>query len=116
MRALGAEADRPGRAYLVGGASAVLFGWRERSPFIAREGRLDFHHDDLCAQALAKIERGHTQDRADVSAMLARGLVTRAELRDRFAAIEPFLHRFPAIDPPTFRRAVEAIAEEPGGG
>jgi hypothetical protein len=162
MRALGAEADRPGRAYLVGGASAVLFGWREstididlklepdsdrllralaaqkerlemnvelaapdqfipevpgwreRSPFIAREGRLDFHHYDLSAQALAKIERGHAQDRADVSAMLARALVTRAELRDRFSAIEPFLHRFPAIDPATFRRAVEAIAEEPG--
>jgi hypothetical protein len=29
MRALGAEADADGAAYLAGGATAVLFGWRE---------------------------------------------------------------------------------------
>jgi hypothetical protein len=28
MRALGAEADQPGRVYLTGGATAVLLGWR----------------------------------------------------------------------------------------
>jgi hypothetical protein len=95
LRALGGEADRAGRVYLTGGATAVLEGWRastidldvklepesdrllrtivrlkeelevnvelaapdqfipelpgwrERSAFIAREGRLDFHHYDL---------------------------------------------------------------------
>ena len=31
--------------------------WQDRSPFIAREGPLAFHHFDLYAQALAKIER-----------------------------------------------------------
>ncbi len=87
-----------------------LSGWRERSPWISREGGLDFHHYDCCAQALAKIERGHARDREDVSEILARGLVSVAELRRRFAEIEPLLHRFPAIDPPSFRRAVEDAA------
>ena len=91
----------------------VREGWEERSPFIAREGRLDFHHFDLCAQALAKIERGHGQDVADVREMLDRGLVTRAALRETFAAIEPMLYRYPAIDPRSFRDAVMAYAATP---
>lgn len=86
-----------------------LSGWRERSQWIGREGRLDFHHYDIYAQALAKIERGHSQDREDVAQMLARGLIDPTELDRRFAEIEPLLHRFPAIDPTSFRRAVEAV-------
>src|SRR2546421_7881986 len=39
-----------------------LPGWRERSPFIQREGTLEFFHYDFYAQALAKIERGHSAD------------------------------------------------------
>jgi hypothetical protein len=78
------------------------------SPFIAREGRLDFHHFDLSAQALSKIERGHTQDLEDVREMLARGLVTAAGLRAYFDAITPRLYRYPAIDPASFARAVAA--------
>lgn len=158
MRALGREADREGRAYLVGGSTAVLMGWRdstididlklepesdrllraiadlkerldlnlelaspdqfipelpgwrERSPWIAREGKLDFHHYDVYAQALAKLERGHSQDRADVAQMISRGLVETSELQRRFDEIEPLLYRFPAIDPRSFRRAVEVVA------
>jgi hypothetical protein len=157
MRALGREADREGRAYLVGGSTAVLMGWRqstididlklepesdrllraiadlkerldvnlelaspdqfipelpgwrERSQWIAREGKLDFHHYDVYAQALAKLERGHTQDRADVEQMISRRLVELGELQRRFDEIEPLLYRFPAIDPSSFRQAVEAV-------
>jgi hypothetical protein len=158
MRALGREAERPGRVLFTGGATAVLLGWRpstidvdikllpdqdallraipelkeslhlnvelaspddfipvrdgwaDRCPFIAQEGLLAFHHFDLVAQALAKIERGHSQDRADVRTMLERGLVTGAELRAAFTAIEPLLYRYPAIDPPAFARAVAEAA------
>jgi hypothetical protein len=86
-------------------------GWEERSPFIAQEGPVSFLHYDLVAQALSKIERGHSQDRADVEEMIRRGLVDAAGLRDAFAAIEPHLYRYPAIDPASFRRAVaEATA------
>ena len=83
--------------------------WPDRSPFIVREGRLDFHHFDLVAQALAKIERGHVQDLADVREMLTRGLVTTAELREYFDAISARLYRYPAIDPASFEKAVAAI-------
>ena len=34
-----------------------LPGWRERSLFIDRHGRLDFYHYDPYSQALAKLER-----------------------------------------------------------
>jgi hypothetical protein len=87
----------------------VRDGWSDRSPFVAQEARLSFHHFDLAAQALAKIERGHTQDLADVREMLARGLVTVARLREEFRAIEPQLYRYPAVDPAAFARAVAAI-------
>jgi hypothetical protein len=156
MRSLGSAADRPTRAYLTGGATAVLEGWRgstidvdlvfqpesdallralpalkerlelnvelvspahfipelpgweERSAFVAQEGRLSFHHYDFYAQALAKIERGHRQDLADVREMLSRGLVKSDRLRELFAAIVPALYRYPAVDGEAFRRALEA--------
>ena len=84
-------------------------GWEERSPVIARIGRVTFRHYDFCAQALAKIERGHARDLADVEAMRDRGLITPAEVRRQFALIEPLLYRFPSIDPPSFRHAVDAM-------
>lgn len=84
-------------------------GWEDRSPFIAQEGRVTFRHFDLYAQALAKLERGHEMDRTDVAALIDRGLVDRSRLREYFDAIEPDLYRFPAIDPASFRRAVDRV-------
>ena len=84
--------------------------WAERSAVVGQEGRLTFHHFDLYAQALAKIERGHVQDLEDVGEMLGRGLVDRRRLAEYFAAIEPQLYRYPAIDPPTFSAAVARVA------
>jgi hypothetical protein len=157
MRALAEAAQQPLRVYLVGGATAVLEGWRDstidvdlalgddadavlralpaikerldlnvelaspadfipvkpgwedRSPFVAQEGPVIFRHFDLYAQALAKIERGHDMDRKDVAELIGRGLVDRRRLQEYFDAIEPELHRFPAIDPRSFRRAVQAV-------
>ncbi len=154
MRELGREADAPARVYFTGGATAVLFGWRdstidvdleivpelesvfraipglkdrlqinvelvsptgfipvplgweERSPFIGREGSIDYHHFDLYAQALAKVERGHDLDRADVVSMVRRELIDPAKALEYFARIEPELYRYPALDPVSFRRAV----------
>jgi hypothetical protein len=78
----------------------VPTGWEERSPVVARVGRVTFHHFDLYAQALAKVERGHAKDVADVREMVARGLVEPRRAREYYARIEPELYRFPAIDPP----------------
>ena len=91
----------------------VPTGWEERSPVITRIGRVTVRHYDPVAQALAKIERGHGRDLADVDAMIARGLISGAEVRGMFARIEPELYRFPAIDPPSFRRAVDAAFPPP---
>ncbi len=93
-----------------------LPGWRERCRFISAEGRLQFLHCDFYAQALAKIERGHARDRADVQAMLGEGLVEPDRLGAHFESIEPELYRFPAIDPPSFRRAVEDVLRAETGG
>jgi hypothetical protein len=84
-------------------------GWEKRSPVVSRIGHLTVRHYDFYAQALAKIERGHTRDLADVEAMRAHGLIEPAKVREQFARIEPDLYRFPAIDPPSFRRAIDEI-------
>jgi len=87
----------------------VPAGWEDRSLFVAQLARLSFHHFDLYAQALAKVERGHSQDQADVREMVARGLVRPAEALAYFDRLEPDLYRFPAIDGASFRRAVEEM-------
>jgi hypothetical protein len=84
-----------------------LPGWRERSLLVAREGRVTYRHYDPYAQALAKIQRGHARDLADVGQLLDRGLVEPGRLLELFEAIEPQLLRYPALDPASFRRAVE---------
>jgi hypothetical protein len=85
-------------------------GWEERSPSVAREGRLAFHHFDLYSQALSKLERSHVQDLEDVRAMLGLRLIEPGRLKAFFDEIEPELYRFPAIDPPSFRRRLEEAA------
>ncbi len=89
----------------------AIDGWEERSPFIGVEGSLSFHHYDFHSQALSKIERGHARDLDDVNAMMDMGLVHPSRAMDYFREIEPRLFRYPAIDPPSFRRAVEAIMQ-----
>lgn len=39
--------------------------------------------------------------------MLDRGLVTPAALRASFAATEPQMYRYPAVNPPSFRLPLE---------
>ncbi len=155
LRELGIATPESTRAYLTGGATAVLLGWRpttidvdirfvperdallravarlkdtlginvelaapldfipalpgweERSAFVAQEGRLAVLHFDFYAQALAKIERGHAQDAADVAELFRRRLVEPRRLRELFARIEPELYRFPALDAAAFARAVD---------
>jgi hypothetical protein len=160
MRALSASATSPARVFLVGGATAVLIGWREstididlkivpesdqllralpslkerlginielaspddfipelpgwqeRSRFIQQEEKLTFLHYDFYAQALAKIERGHDIDEQDVRELIGRRLVEPGRLLELFSAIEDQLYRYPALDGPSFRRAVERVISE----
>jgi hypothetical protein len=89
-----------------------LPGWQERSRFIAREGKIDYFHYDFYAQALSKIERSHARDLSDVRAMHERGLIEPSKLGELYAAIEPQLFRYPAVNPSTFRAAVERMMRE----
>jgi len=88
-----------------------LPGWRERSPLVLREGRVDVHHFDLYSQALSKIERGFEQDLADVQTMIARGYVVPSRLRALYEDIDPEMYRYPAIDAAAFRKKLEAALE-----
>jgi hypothetical protein len=91
-----------------------LRGWRERSLFIERVGAISFYHYDPYSQALAKIERGHVKDVADVAQLIVRGLVEPRQLRELFEGIQPRLYRHPAIDPASFRRRLDDALRSPG--
>ena len=41
-----------------------------------------------------------------------RGLIDPQSIRRYFDDIEPLLYRYPAIDPPSFRRAMEEMLGE----
>jgi hypothetical protein len=164
MKALGSEVTDAARVFLVGGASAVLLGWRdstidvdlklvpendeilrklpalkerfelnielaapddfipelpgwqERSRFIRQEGKITFLHYDFYAQALAKIERGHKTDLKDVNDLIQNDLVNPNRLLQLFSQIEDLLHKYPALDGPSFRSAVESVVECARGG
>ena len=94
----------------------VREGWQDRSPFVTQEGRASFHHFDPYAQALAKVERSHRQDLEDVREMISRRLIEPTAVWRYFVGIEPQLYRYPAIDPPSFRRAVEELFGPPPAG
>jgi hypothetical protein len=91
-----------------------LPGWRDRSPFLFREGAIDVHHYDLYSQALAKLERGLAYDMQDVASMVASGAVRPGRLAELLEAVADELYRFPAVDPHTLRRAVRAL-QAPAG-
>lgn len=82
--------------------------WQHRSLFIKAVGKASFFHFDLYAQALAKAERGHTQDLADLEEMINRGLIEQGKALEYFEAIVSDLYRFPAIDEGSFRKSVQA--------
>ncbi|GJD21289.1 hypothetical protein RIVM261_062450 [Rivularia sp. IAM M-261] len=92
-----------------------LPGWRDRSVFIGKQGKISFYHYDFTAQALSKLSRGYERDRDDVQAMYEQKLFTLNDLRACFEAIAPELIRFPSLDPDVLRNRVEKFIERSGG-
>jgi len=90
-----------------------LPGWRERSPLVFAVGTVAVCNFDPYSQALSKIERGFEQDLSDVRMMITSGLVEPARLRELYETIEPELYRYPAIEPPAFRRKVDRALSHP---
>jgi hypothetical protein len=93
MRAVGQEAERDCRLYFTGGATAVLLGWRAST-------------SDADIRVVPESEGIYRA---------LPGLKESLELNVEPAAIEPALYRYPAIDPPSFRRAVERAFRAPAG-
>ena len=91
-----------------------LPGWEARSTFIAQLAKVTFLHYDFYDQALAKLERGHDSDLSDVRHLFRAGLINSRKLMDLFSQIEDQLFRYPAINPASFRRAVELAVSEAG--
>ncbi len=91
-----------------------LPGWQDRSLLIDQRGSVSFFHYDPYSQALSKIERGHTRDQSDVRSMFEDNLVDPELLLELYERIEPGLYRFPAIDPASFRRAVQEAVKMTG--
>jgi len=162
MKALGSGVKSPARVFLVGGATAVLLGWRDstididlkaiperddilrqlstlkerleinielaspdnfipelpgwedRSQFVRQEGKVTFLHYDFYAQTLAKIERSHETDLRDIQQMIKSGLVDPERLLELFSKIESDISKYPALDAPSFRRAVELFVSHTG--
>ncbi|MGH2447797.1 MAG: DUF6036 family nucleotidyltransferase [Chloroflexota bacterium] len=85
-------------------------GWEERSPFIARYGRLDAFAFDPVSTSLAKIERGAARDTQDVLALVHSGIVDLETLRAALDEIAPRLeHESIRVDERDFRRKFEAF-------
>jgi hypothetical protein len=59
-----------------------------------------------------KLQRGHDRDLRDVRSSLDAKLIDVDELRRMFQQIETMLIRYPAIDPASFRAAVERFCNE----
>ncbi len=86
-------------------------GWQARSVPIGTFGAVEFLHYDPVSQALAKLERGHSRDVADVRAMLRLGLVTATAIEQAFDAIRPELPRYPGVDADEFAQKVRLFVE-----
>jgi hypothetical protein len=85
-------------------------GWETRSPFLGRYGGLDVFAFDPVSTALAKVERGTTQDIDDVLALLAAGRFNVADLGAAFEEILPRLERESIrADEADFRRKFAAF-------
>lgn len=86
-----------------------LPGWQDRCRFRFRKGNLEVFDFDPHSQALSKLQRGFELDQKDVQSMIDSGQVDPRTLLNLFDQIEPELFRFPAVDPPALRTAIEAV-------
>ncbi|HEX7244742.1 MAG TPA: hypothetical protein VF245_04150 [Solirubrobacterales bacterium] len=120
-RELGRGVPAGTRMYLTGGATAVLEGWRDSTIDIDVRFEPD---SDSALQEIKKLKErlGVNVELASPldfipplpdwqSRMVRSGRVEPAKLLELFEAIEPELFRFPAVDPPSLRAAVESLID-----
>jgi hypothetical protein len=83
--------------------------WQDLATPIEKIGGISFFHYDLCMQALAKIERGFSQDLADARGLVEKKFISIENLKKRFAQIEDRFIRYPVINPDEFKAKLEAF-------
>lgn len=105
MRVLGSKARASGRVYLTGGATAVLFDWRPTTVDV------DLELDAQLQSLLREIPAIKEDLRINVE-LASRGLIDPSRLLAFFEQIAPELYRYPALDPASFRRAVEQTVDD----
>jgi len=81
--------------------------WREYSTYIDSINGITFYHFDLVLQALAKIERSHSQDLTDVTAMLQKDLISISNLLERFEEINSRIIRYPSVNAEVFKSKID---------
>ena len=69
-------------------------GYEGRHEFVERFGKLDIYHFDLYSTALAKIERGRTQDLEDVLTLLDAGRIEWNRLESSCREILPLMGQY----------------------
>lgn len=126
MRAVGRDAEKSARIYFVGGASAVLLGWRQATLDVDIRIEAD---SDTVFRCLPKVKEALSLNVElasptdfipelpgwrDRCVFVAReGMVDffhydfYAQALELFAVIEPELFRYPALDPASFRASVD---------
>jgi len=102
-RELGRSVPAGTRMYLTGGATAVLEGWRPSTVDV------DVRFEPDTDAALTRI-RDLKEELALNARMVGSGGVEPRRLLELFEGIEAELFRFPAVDPPTLRAAVESLS------
>jgi len=86
-------------------------GWKERSLFIKKCGKVQFFHYDPYGQVLSKLQRRHDRDLIDAKAFVDFKLVDKVLLKQFFKQIKPRLIRFPSIDSDVFSNSVIDFCE-----
>ena len=115
LRELAQEAEAEAAVYLTGGATAVLLGWRDTT---IDADILIVPEQDALYRALPRLKE---ELRLNVEIASPAHFIPELpgwrersvpiERRGRvafFEAIQPQLHRYPAVDPPSFRKRLEA--------
>ncbi len=111
MDAVGRAARTESRLYFTGGATAVLIGWRSSTIDV---NILMVPEDDQVFRSLPELKESLELNIELASpAIDRRGAIDRESLMKHFEEIGPHLYRFPAVDPPAFRRAVERVCQVP---
>jgi hypothetical protein len=88
----------------------ALPGSDERHLFIARIGKVSFHHYDPYAQLLSKVVRGFHRDMQDAASFLDSGMVDAERFRALVRSIpETAYARYPALSRQAVLEAVDAF-------